>query len=148
MKPRISLRDALDDPNLLGSMLADDSWRAWRTLLIAAMGESLTTDERELFKQLTQREREPGTMVEEFAGVIGRRGGKSRAIAALGTYIAALCEHRSLVPGERGVLLIIAPDTKQADICLGYIIANFEQSPILSKLIEGQTTRELRLKNR
>jgi len=39
MKPRISLREALSDPNLLGRSLAGDSWKACRTLLIAAMGE-------------------------------------------------------------------------------------------------------------
>ena len=52
--------------------------------------------------------------------MIGRRGGKSRAISVLATYIAGLNRHPSLVAGERGVLLIIAPDQKQADICLDY----------------------------
>ena len=42
MKPRISLRQSLQDPNLLGAAIAGDSWRSWRTLLIAAMGEELT----------------------------------------------------------------------------------------------------------
>jgi hypothetical protein len=32
---------------------------SWRTLLIAAMGEELREDEREIFTQLTGREREP-----------------------------------------------------------------------------------------
>ena len=32
----------------------------------------------------------------------------------LATYIAALCVHPSLVPGERGVVLVIAPDQKQS----------------------------------
>ena len=72
------------------------------------MGEQLTDDERAVFKQLTGREHEPGQRVEEFVGVIGRRGGKSRAISVLATHIAGLCEHRNLVPGERGVLLVIA----------------------------------------
>jgi hypothetical protein len=45
------------------------------------------------------------------------------------------------------VLLIIAPDQKQADICLDYIAANFEASPILKQLIESRTARELRLTN-
>jgi hypothetical protein len=38
MTPLISLREALADPALLGSSLAGDSWAAWRTLLIAAVG--------------------------------------------------------------------------------------------------------------
>ena len=72
MKPRISLREALSDPNLLGSSLAGDSWKAWRTLLIAVMGEELTADDRAIFAKLTGREREPLRSVEEFLAVVGR----------------------------------------------------------------------------
>jgi len=49
--------------------------------------------------------------------VIGRRGGKSRAVATLATYIAGLCEHSdALVPGERGVLLCVALDQRVASL--------------------------------
>ena len=51
MKPSISLRKALTDPQLLGSVLAGDTWRSWRFLMIAAMGEALTDDERVIFTQ-------------------------------------------------------------------------------------------------
>jgi hypothetical protein len=44
MKPKISLREALSDPGLLGNILAGDSWKAWRVILIAAMGEELTDE--------------------------------------------------------------------------------------------------------
>ena len=144
---RVTLREALDDPQLLGNVLHGDSWSAWRTLLIAAMGEPLTDVERDIFRQLTRREREPSERVEEFLGVIGRRGGKSRAISVLATYIAALCPHSTLVPGEKGIMLIIAPDQNQADICLDYCEANFRQSPILRQLIEQRTQRALKLTN-
>ena len=77
MRPTISLRKALADKGLLGNVLAGDSWAAWRTCMIAAMGEALSDDERALFKQLTGgREREPGERIEEAAFVVGRRGGK------------------------------------------------------------------------
>ena len=88
MKPSISLRKALTDPQLLGSVLAGDTWPRWRCLMIAAMGEALTDDERALFKQLTGREHEPLQRVEELAAVVGSRGGKSRAMATLACYIA------------------------------------------------------------
>ena len=51
MIPRVALREALSDPNLLGTAIAGDSWSSWRTLLIAAMGEELTEDERIIFKR-------------------------------------------------------------------------------------------------
>jgi len=91
--PRVALRQALADSQLLGNTLTGDSWLPWRTLLIASMGEELSGAERALFKQLTGREREPGQRVEEFVGVVGRRGGKSRAISVIATYVAALSEH-------------------------------------------------------
>jgi hypothetical protein len=73
MIPRVTLREALSDPNLLGTAIAGDSWTSWRALLIAAMGEELTGDEREIFTQLTGREREPLQRIDQFAAVIGKR---------------------------------------------------------------------------
>ena len=136
-----------DNPALLGQVLQGDSWKAWRILLIAAMGETLKEDERELFKQLTQRDHEPNRRVEEFVGVIGRRGGKSRAVSALATFIAGLCDHPSLVAGETGVLLCIAPDQEQAGIVLDYVEANFRRSKVLSQLVVSRTARALELRN-
>ena len=45
MKPIVSMRRALEAPPLLGDVLAGDSWSAWRTLLIAIMGEALTPED-------------------------------------------------------------------------------------------------------
>ena len=83
-------------------------WHAWRVLLIASMGERLTATERETFTALTGRPHEPDQRVEEFVAVVGRRGGKSRAMSTLAAYIAALCKH-DLVPGEVGIVFCIAP---------------------------------------
>jgi hypothetical protein len=147
MKPRTSLRAALEDPALLGKALPGDSWKAWRIILIAAMGEALTDGERPTFTALTGgREHEPLERVEEFCAVIGRRGGKSRSMATFAAYIAGLCSHR-LVPGETGVVLLIAPDQRQAKIALDYCAAIFEQSPILKQLIANRTADTLELTN-
>jgi hypothetical protein len=146
MKPTISLRKALADEQLLGRVLAGDTWRAWRILLIASMGEPLREDERTLFAELTGREREPSQRVEELVAVVGRRGGKSRAMSVLSAYIGGLCQH-GLVPGETGVVLCIAPDQKQAAIVLDYCTAAFEQSPILKQLIANRTAEVLALTN-
>jgi hypothetical protein len=131
---------------LLGSTLAGDSWAAWRVLLIASMGEELSEDERAIFKQLTQRDREPGQRVEELCAVIGRRGGKSRALSTLACYIAGLCEH-TLVPGETAVCLLLAPDQRQAQVDLNYCAAAFEQSPILKQLVVSRTADTILLMN-
>jgi hypothetical protein len=133
---------------LLRAALAGDSWLSWRALLLAAMGETLSADERQIFTDLTLRPHEPDRPVDEFVGVIGRRGGKSRAISVLATYIAGLCQHPALAAGERGVLLIIAPDQRQADVVLDYVEANFKRSPMLAQLIEARTQRALKLTDR
>jgi hypothetical protein len=147
MKPQITLRAALADPQLLGGTLAGDTWSAWRTMLIASMGEALTDAEREVFTKLTGREREPGQRIEEGCFVVGRRGGKSKAVATLAAYLAGLCEH-PLVHGERGVLLCIAPDQRQAAIVLDYCEACFTGSPILRQLVAARTFDTLALTNR
>ena len=67
-------------------------------------------------------------------------------MATLACYIASLCKH-DLVRGERGVLLIIAPDQRQAGIVLGYAEAAFEQSPILRQLIASRSNDALTLTN-
>ncbi len=121
MIPTTPIRKALNDPQLFGNVLSGDSWASWRILLIAAMGEPLTPDERVIFKQLTGRDRErPFERVEELraslpAGAAARAGQRQRWPA----YLAGLCEHKYLpVPGETGVLLCVAPDTTQARIVL------------------------------
>src|SRR5262245_26027714 len=147
MKPTVALRKALSDPQLLGRALAGDTWLPWRVLLIAAMGEALNDEERQVFTRLTGREREPEHRVEEAAFVIGRRGGKSKAISTCAAYIAGLCEH-PLVRGETGVCLCIAPDLKQAAIVLDYCEAALAGSPILKQLIANRTADTLELTNR
>jgi hypothetical protein len=147
MTPKIPFRKAISDPRLLGKLFADESWSAWKVLLIAAMGEELTAAERQKFAELTGgRGHEPLTRVEELCAVVGRRGGKSRAMATLAAYIGGLCQH-NLVRGERGVLLCIAPDQRQAAIVLEYANAAFEQSPILRQLIANRTADSLELTN-
>jgi len=149
MIPRVPLRQALVDPNLLGNMLVGDTWCAWRTLLVAAMGEPLDADERELFKSITGgREHEPGQRVSELVAVVGRRGGKSRAMAVLMAYSAGLCDHSDvLVKGERGIALCVAVDQRVAKIVQDHCAAAFETSPILRQLIANRTQETIELSN-
>ena len=150
MKQRfVSLRRALSDPKLLGTALVGDSWAAWRILLTAAVGETLVDSERAIFHKFTGRAREPGKPVHEFVGIIGRRGGKSRAMAVLLCWIAALCDHRgTLAPGEVGTALLISRDQRIARIILGYCEGILEGSPYLRGLIQNRTQDTIELANR
>jgi hypothetical protein len=146
--PRVSLRQSLSDPSLLGNTLDGDSWRSWRTLLIASMGEPLVDDEeRRVFTQFTGRTSPPEQRCEEFVAVKGRRAGGSRSASVIATYLSGLCSYPRLVRGERGCLLCVAADQRQADVILDYTEANFRASPVLSQLIQSRAARELRLTN-
>ena len=148
MTPTTTIRDALSNPDLLGNVLSGTSWSAWRTLLIASMGEELRIGELAEFTQLTGRTTPPDHRVEELVAIVGRRGGKSRALSVLAAYIAGLCDHRdNLAPGETGVLLLIAPNSRQAKIALDYCAAAFERSPILKQLIANRNSDTLELTN-
>ena len=120
MRPQTSLRAALADPNLLGTALGGDTWIAWRSLLLAAMGEELLPGELEHFRKLTGRDEPPDQRVSEFWGIVGRRGGKSSAVAVLAVYLVALCRWPMLSPGEAGHVLIVAPDRSQGGVILDY----------------------------
>ena len=57
MKP--TLRNALEDHELLGSALAGPTWHAWRACASAAMGEPLIADEAETSARFTGRTTPP-----------------------------------------------------------------------------------------
>ena len=148
MTPFVAMRRALSDGHLLGTALGGDRWLAWRILLIAAMGEALTDEERAIFTKLTGREREPGERIDELWCIIGRRGGKSRAIAALLVYLATMVDHRAqLVPGERGLVLCLARTQEQAQVVLGYVAGIIDNAPILAKMVIRRAADSLTLFN-
>jgi hypothetical protein len=143
-----TMRQALDDPALLGNVLAGPSWRTWIVILVAIMGEPLYAEERAIFEHLTGRPREPGERVHEFWGIIGRRGGKSRAIAVLIIFIAILIDHsKVIVSGERPVVLCLAPTARQAGIVLGYIAGILQSVPMFAAMVVNRTSELIELSN-
>jgi len=148
MRPRISMREALAEPELFGRILAGFSWYGWRVLLIAAAGEELTDDERQEFKRLTSREREPSCLCRELVVVAGRRAGKSTAVVVFDIWIAALCDHRgTLAPGETGVALLISRDQRVARMLLDRIYGIMSSSEPLNSMIVNRTADTIELRN-
>jgi hypothetical protein len=115
-------------------------------VLRAAFGLPLDAPQRRLFNTVAGDRAPPIRRVRELWCVIGRRGGKSRAAAAIVCYLALFCKHR-LARGETGMVLVLAASTAQAkivfDACLGFI----EASPILRHEIKDTTRTEIRLRN-
>jgi hypothetical protein len=146
--PKMTMRRALSDPALLGKVLEGDSWKPWRTILVAMMGEALTEDERVIFTRLTGRPSEPLEPVDEFWGIVGRRGGKSRSAAVLAIYQAVFVDHsKALVVGERPAVLCLAENQKQALVVYGYVTGILESTPMLAKLVTNKTQDTLSLSN-
>jgi hypothetical protein len=144
--PRVTLRQALEDSQLLGAALDGPSWHAWRSLLLAAMGEPLKPDEIETFTKFTGRKEAPTSRVDELWCCVGRRGGKSRAMLVLASYLAGLCDYGDkLARGEKGTVLLIAPDKKQAKVLLDYAEGTLESTPLLKQLLANRTAEVLEL---
>ena len=146
LRKRVTMRDALADPSFFGEVYAGESLAAWRALLIAALGEELTESERDLFRAVTGREREPLAPVAEFWGVVGRRGGKTRSMGVLTAYLAACVDHRDVLgPGERGKVPLLAASTLQAAQAFSFVSGIFGASRNLRDLVEGSTSDTLSL---
>lgn len=161
MRKLVNMRQALEDPAILGSAFSRpagtgwlfkkqdvDTRLAWRALLIAIVGEELTRKERRAFESLTKRSSEPLQVVEEFIAVVGRRGGKTLAGAVLLTFLACLIDWSSVLNvGERAVALCLAQNQKQATISLNYISGIIENSPMLKAMVVSRTADTISLRN-
>ena len=138
---------ALDDRNLLGASIRDaESWKPWRALLAAAFGLPLDPYQAELFRQCTGRCVPPGAPAAYLWLVIGRRGGKSFAMALIAVYLAVFRDWRKyLSPGERAIVLLVAGDREQAKILYRYC-QGILRPPILQSLVLNVTAGEIELK--
>jgi hypothetical protein len=138
---------ALDDPNLLGASIRDpDSWKPWRALLAAAFGLPLDPYQAELFCQCTGRRVPPGAPAAYLWLCIGRRGGKSFAMALIAVFLAVFKDWRKyLSPGERAIVLLVAADREQAKILHRYC-QGILSPPILQSLVLNVTAGEIELK--
>ena len=116
--------------------------------LIAISGEPLHAVERGAFRKLTGGRIEPGTMVDTFLAVAGRRSGKSRAAAVLVVYLSCLCDWSDCLSiGERGLALFVAPTERQAGIVFRYAAALVDHAPLLAALVESRADGQLSLNN-
>ncbi len=150
MQPLVTMRKALADPDIFGTVLHGESWDAWRVLIIAAMGEPLINDaEREIFTRLTGRTHEPLERVDEFWAIIGRRGGKSRAAGIIAAYIASLVDYRDvLAPGETASLPILSASLWASKRVFQFLNGIFSTVPALRKLVINQTADTISLSTR
>ena len=145
----LTIIDCINDPQIWQPWFKNrKSWAAWLSFLKAIFGLPLTDAELETFRACTGRSSpRPGGYLKSTL-VIGRRGGKSLVLALIAAYLATFKDWTPfLTPGERGHVIIIAADKKQAGSIFRYLKALLS-IPLLGNLIERETQEVIELSNR
>jgi len=144
VKTSLDIIRAVRDPNILGDALSPAQEAALRTLY----GLPIPKAQESLVRRCTGHPPRKPQEYREAAFICGRRAGKSDKLAAnIAIYEAFFRQHK-LSPGERGVVLLLAQNMRQAQVVRGYIQGKIERSPILSRHVESTRAYELDLDNR
>jgi hypothetical protein len=147
--PAISIIEACGDPVLFGRWFrTPETWRAWFVFLKALFGLPMSADDLALFRQCTGRDDPPEGGTREAWLVVGRRGGKSLVLATIAVFLSCVIDWRPyLVAGERGTIMVIAADRRQARVVYRYVAALLREVPMLAALIVRETDDTLDLSN-
>jgi hypothetical protein len=146
---RFTILDAIGDRNLFAPWFRDrTTWAAWFVFLRALFGLPLTAGEFPLFRECTRRDAPPTAPAKEAWLICGRRSGKSFMLALVAVYLAAFHSHRRyLAPGERGTVMVIASERRQARVIFRYVRGLLRTVPMLNRLIERETAELFDLNN-
>src|SRR6266700_3805900 len=144
-----SILEAMAHPAVWGPWFRDPAtWAPWRAFLAALFGLPMTADDLDLYRTCTGRDQPPPDGFTEAWLVIGRRGGKSMTLALIASYLAVFRDWRQhLVPGEPGVIKILATDRKQARVIHRYCRALLTQVPTLARLVDRDDADQIVLTN-
>ena len=115
---RVTLIDAMADPNLFAPWFRDPaSWSAWRAFLSALFALPMPDEQLAIYNRCTGRAEPPTAPAAEGWLVCGRRAGKSFILALIAVFLATFYDYRRyLAPGERGSVIVIATNTRQARV--------------------------------
>jgi hypothetical protein len=148
----VTYAEACRDPNLFGPWFEGDSWATWRVVDKAIFGEPLADDELATFTELTGCAQPPTAPAKEVWLAFGRRAAKDVKAGSLVTYLATIGAElygtrARLNRGERGVVQLLAVDREQADVCMNYVKAFFEQPLFKAMLRKPPTATSIELTN-
>ena len=136
--------EAMREPDLFARWFKDPTtWICWTVFLSALFGLPIDPAWLEIFTQCTGRSLPPAGAFNEAWLIVGRRGGKSIILALIAVYLAVFKDWSGrLVPGERGTVLIIAADRRQARVIFRYVSALITETPLIAPLVDGEVTQE------
>jgi hypothetical protein len=136
----VNILRAIDDSRVFAPFFRGDSWSAWRVFLAAQFALPMTPEQREIYQRHTGRTAPPAKPADEAWLVCGRRSGKSFILATIAVFLAAFRDWRPhLGPGERGTIMVIAADRRQARVIMRYCLGLLKSVPMLAQLIESET---------
>lgn len=125
-----------------------ETWASWMAFLKTMFGLKKTKEDKAIIKAATNRTKINKKPYNEAWMIIGRRGGKSRCLALIAVFLACFKDWKPyLSPGERGTVMIVAADRKQARVIFRYIEAFLNEVPMLKPLVERHTMESFELKN-
>jgi hypothetical protein len=146
----LNILDACLDPRVFGSAFRNrDSWHAWFSFLAALFGLPMEAEQHRVFKECTQRSDRPTQQAQEAWLVCGRRSGKSFMLGLVSVFLAAFRDWTPYLGiGERGTVMVIAADRKQARVIMRYVKGLLHSVPMLKRLIEAERVESIDLANR
>jgi len=142
----VNILGAIDDPALFGQHFRTGSWGAWRAFLAALFGLGLSDAEAAICRACTGRAEPPRGGFNEAWLICGRRAGKSFMLALVAVFLACFHDYRRyLGPGERGTVMVIATDRRQARTIFRYIRGLLRGAEMLWRLVERETADQIDL---
>ncbi len=145
----IDILAALDDPKLFAPHFKGDTWAAWRAFLAGLFALPMDDDALVLYRRHTGRNVAPLAPFKEAALVVGRRGGKSRVLALVATFLATFRDYAPfLAPGEVATVAVIAADRRQARSIFRFVTGLLREVPLLAPMMQDDSAEVITLTNR
>lgn len=135
----MNILEACEHPELFKPWFKNpESFEAWFAFLAALFGLPMTDEQFAIYQKHTGRQERPTEPSDEAWLIIGRRGGKSFVAALIAVFLACFFDYQQyLSPGERGTVMVIAADKRQARVIMRYIKAMLA-IPMFNDMIVGE----------
>ena len=144
----MNILQALDDPALFAPHFRGATWAPWRAFLAALFALPMDNTQLALYRTHTGRQDAPTVPFKEAALVIGRRGGKSRVLALIATYLGTVPDYTPhLAPGEVATIAVLAADRRQARTIFRYTLGLLKAVDMLAGMVADQTAETITLSN-
>jgi hypothetical protein len=125
----------------------DNSWSRWESALRAMFALPMSEDDLALFKECTGRTTPPEKPFKETYLICARRAGKSFISSLIAVYLACFFDYKPFLNvGERGTVMVIAADRKQARVIMRYV-GGLLKTPALAKMVDNERAESFDLNN-